>query len=63
MKSYILGAGAAIAILVVFIAAIVGWVMNVVELIGTMGSGIDAEFVFRLVGVVVAPLGAVLGYF
>ena len=63
MKKYDIGTVAAIAILVVFIAGIVGWVMNIVNLIGTIGSSIDAEFVLRLVGVFVAPLGAILGYF
>ena len=51
------GGNAAIA------AAVFGWVMNIVNLFGTIGSSIDAEFVLRLVGVFVAPLGAILGYF
>ena len=49
--------------LLYFFAGLVGWVMNIAELIGMIGASIDAEFVLRLVGVFVAPLGAVLGYF
>ena len=63
MTKYDLSAGTVIAILVVFFAGLVGWVMNIAELIGMIGASIDAEFVLRLVGVFVAPLGAVLGYF
>ena len=63
MTKYDLSAGTEIAILIVFFAGLVGWVMNIAELIGMIGASIDAEFVLRLVGVFVAPLGAVLGYF
>ena len=63
MKKYDIGTVAAIAILVVFIAGIVGWVMNLADLVGMFGASIDAEFVLQLVGLFVAPLGAVLGYF
>ena len=63
MTKYDLSAGTAIAILIVFFAGVVGWVMNIAELIGMIGASLDAEFVLRLVGVFVAPLGAVLGYF
>lgn len=57
------GPGTAIVIALVFIAGLVGWVMNVFDLIGMIGASVDAEFVLRIVGVFVAPLGAVLGYF
>lgn len=38
-----------------------GWVMNIVSLIDSNGlGGLEAA---RIVGIFVAPLGAVLGYF
>lgn len=48
--------------LVIMLAALVGWVMNIVHLINdnTMAMGM---VVARVVGIFVAPLGAVLGYF
>lgn len=42
---------------------VLGWVLNVAELTSIMNGAIDAEFVLRIVGVFVAPLGAILGYF
>ena len=53
----------AIAIIAAIAAAVFGWVMNIVNLFGMIDASIDAEFVLRLVGVFVAPLGAILGYF
>jgi hypothetical protein len=50
--------------ILIVLAAIVGWVMNVVKLIGMIGDGgITTMFVARIVGVPVGPLGAILGYF
>jgi hypothetical protein len=41
---------------------VVGWVANIVKLI-TVGTATgDAEFVLRVVGVVLAPIGFVMGY-
>lgn len=41
---------------------IAGWVLNIIAIIGAAGGGITAELIVRLVGVVVVPLGALLGY-
>jgi hypothetical protein len=56
MNSFIL-AYAAIAI-----AIIIGWVMNLVQLIGMASDGVTGLFVLKIVGLFLAPLGAVLGY-
>lgn len=45
------------------IAAISGWVMNIVSLIGALNGPITAMFIARCVGVFLAPFGAILGYF
>jgi hypothetical protein len=45
------------------IIGLVGWVKNLIKLIGLFGEDVTAELAIRLVGVIVAPLGAVAGYF
>ena len=56
----------AFTIIAVVIAAIVGWMMNVVKILMVMGNGFEQagmEIVVRGVGVFVLPFGAVAGYF
>ena len=43
-------------------AGVVGWCINVYELV-TYTGGIDVEFVLRVIGLFVAPLGAIMGLF
>jgi hypothetical protein len=43
------------------LAAVVGWVMNIVAIAGA--ESITGMVVVRLIGVFMAPLGAALGYF
>ena len=38
-----------------------GWVMNIVSIVHSDG-GITGMFIVRCIGILVAPLGAVLGY-
>ena len=44
-------------------ALAVGWVMNVIEIFHTADASLTGVFVLRCFGVIVAPLGGVLGYF
>ena len=47
-----------------WLAAIVGWIMNIVALAQTEGPILDnAIGILRVVGIVVPPLGAVMGLF
>jgi len=47
-----------------FIAAIaIGWVMNIITIAGSNFNDITGMLVLRVIGVFVAPLGAILGYF
>ena len=48
--------------LIVWTAAVVGWVMNLVKL---FGDDYDTKLMFlgRVIGVFFMPLGAVLGFF
>jgi len=47
-----------------FIATLfTGWVINLVSLVQSLGGDVTTLFIARCVGVVFAPLGAVLGFF
>ena len=58
-------AGCLIGIVPILIwgAAIVGWVLNVVRVIQTVDLPITGMFILRCVGIIVAPLGSILGLF
>lgn len=45
-----------------FFAAVAGWMMNLVKFIGSLGDPLTTMFFGRVVGIFVAPLGAILGY-
>lgn len=44
------------------IAGVTGWVLNIIELANIVGGDITGMFVLRIIGIVIVPLGAVLGY-
>jgi len=46
----------------VWIAALIGWFMNIYKLVGMFGGEITTWFIARCVGIFFAPLGAVIGY-
>lgn len=45
------------------LVAVVGWIMNVVALAGMSFDPITTTLVLRCVGIVMVPLGAVMGLF
>jgi hypothetical protein len=51
---------AAFIVTVVFAGAI-GWGLNLVKIFGT--DHLDGQLVLRIIGVFMAPIGAILGYF
>lgn len=55
--------GLGIGYLALIAAAFAGYVMNIIQLISTADGGFTTMFVLRIVGVIAAPLGAVLGFF
>lgn len=58
--------GAVIAWLIyvgVVITALCGWVMNIITIAHSNFNDITGMLVLRVVGIFVAPLGAVLGFF
>lgn len=47
-----------------WLAAFGGWVANLIKFVGMIGSNeVTTMFIARLLGIPVAPLGTVLGYF
>jgi hypothetical protein len=56
---------ASVAWLILWVTILVGWVMNIVQIVhlAQADSPVNAMFILKVVGVVVAPLGGVLGLF
>ena len=49
---------------VVWLAAIGGWVTNIIKFVGMLGANeVTTMFIARIIGILVVPFGAVLGYF
>lgn len=44
------------------IAGVGGWIANIVKLVGMSMDPITGMLIVRAVGIVLAPLGAVMGY-
>lgn len=51
------------AVIGLWAAAIYGYVFNIITLLGEMDTTSTTETVIRLIGIVVAPAGAIMGYF
>lgn len=52
----------ALAIAVVGVGGATGWILNIVKLCHSSFQPINPLLVLRFIGVLVAPLGAILGY-
>jgi hypothetical protein len=49
------------SVAVLSIAGVIGWLINIAKLVsGNME--ITGEFILRIIGIFVAPLGAIMGY-
>lgn len=46
---------------VLWLVAIVGYIANIVQIVGMLDNEITGLFIFKAVGVLAAPLGAILG--
>jgi hypothetical protein len=46
----------------IWLAAVIGWILNIVTLAQSSFDVLTGMLVLRVVGIFVAPLGAVLGY-
>lgn len=60
------GAGAVFLIIAFLITVGCGWVFNIIKLVAFLSDGFaghELMMIFRIIGVFVAPIGAVLGFF
>lgn len=48
--------------LVVVILALIGWAMNIGTVVGTSFSPLTGEAVVRVIGILVFPVGAIMGW-
>ena len=46
----------------VFVAAIIGWVMNLVQVISMTSDTLTVLLALKIVGIIVPFIGAILGY-
>jgi len=46
----------------VAVGGAVGWAMNIIKIAGSDFSHLNGELVIRVIGVPMAPIGAVMGY-
>lgn len=51
-----------IIILLVIIAGIIGWISNIINVVEAISNPVTGLFIMQCAGIVVAPLGSVLGY-
>ena len=55
-----------ITALTVVAVMLVGWILNIVKLLGMPGldetAGSTGMFILRIIGIFLAPLGSILGY-
>lgn len=49
--------------LILFVVGAVGWMSNIVTIVSLWGGPLTIELGLRVVGIFVAPFGAILGYF
>ncbi|QXV83716.1 hypothetical protein bas09_0071 [Changchunvirus paulsarasin] len=55
-----LGLGLGFGFVAFWIAAVIGWIMNIVAMFGEISTN---ELIIRAVGAVIAPAGAIMGWF
>ena len=52
-----------LVMIAVALAALYGYIANVISWFGMLDGPLSAMFIARIVGFLLAPLGAILGYF
>lgn len=62
-KETYLGLGGALFGIGFMLVFMVGWIMNIVKVIGLNFDAITGEHVIRIAGIFLAPVGGVAGYF
>lgn len=57
-----LGLVSFLCVLALLGAAFIGWIMNIVTIFHTAGDPITGMFIVRCIGIIVGPIGAILGW-
>lgn len=52
-----------IAGVILAIAGLIGWVLNIVSIVHADFSYVTGLLIMRIIGIFIVPIGAVLGYF
>lgn len=52
-----------IIIVLIWIVAIIGYIWNIIKIIGMVNDPITAMLILRAIGTIAVPLGAILGWF
>lgn len=52
----------ALSVILLWIVGIVGWVANLVQVVHQISSPITGLFIIKAIGIVVAPVGVILGW-
>jgi len=50
-------------VLFILLSVIVGWIFNLISAIFYNGEVTDPLYMLRLIGIVIVPIGAILGYY
>lgn len=58
-----IGAGVFVFMACCLLAAVAGWIMNLYKIVHEVADPLTGLFIVRCIGVVMAPVGAVLGWF
>lgn len=54
---------AAFSVVMFFAAACLGWILDIIKLVGVDGfNGNEVEVILRCIGLIAAPIGAVMGW-
>jgi hypothetical protein len=51
-----------VSVIVLMIAAAIGWIANVVQIVHLAGGPVTTLFIVKIVGVFAPPLGAIMGW-
>lgn len=51
-----------ITFIAVWVAAVVGWVANIVQVVPMINDTITGMLILKIVGIFAGPLGSILGY-
>ena len=52
----------ALSVIGLWVAAVIGWIMNIFTLYHMSFETMTGELIVRVIGIFVAPIGAIMGY-